>query len=99
MSAKFTPGPWNHSAYQVDADDGTIICNMSGWRSQNTSTANAALIAAAPELYAQVERDRDAAARKVQEANSIGINERLMTEARAQLAALDALLAKARGEA
>jgi hypothetical protein len=50
MSAKHTPGPWDSSTYEVEANDGTLICNMSGWKSPEASKANARLIAAAPEL-------------------------------------------------
>lgn len=56
---KFTPGPWSEVSAQIRAASGSVVCEVfsqpadAGKRyGYGVSDANAALIAAAPELYA-----------------------------------------------
>lgn len=60
---KFTPGPWSEVSAQIRAASGSVVCEVfsqpadAGKRyGYGVSDANAALIAAAPELYAALER-------------------------------------------
>lgn len=48
--SKHTDGPWECGGYSVEAADGSLICNMSGWRNAGANKANERLIAAAPDL-------------------------------------------------
>lgn len=50
MGQAHTKGPWSAGNRQVEADDGTLICSLSGWKNEGVSKANARLIAAAPDL-------------------------------------------------
>lgn len=59
---KFTPGPWSEVSAQIRAASGSVVCEVfsqpadAGKRyGYGVSDANAALIAAAPELYAALE--------------------------------------------
>ena len=47
---KHTAAPWHHGGYEIQDDKGALICNLSGWRGEQQTLANARLIAAAPEL-------------------------------------------------
>ena len=47
---KHTAAPWHHGGYEIQDDKGALICNLSGWRGEQQTLANAKLIAAAPEL-------------------------------------------------
>jgi hypothetical protein len=47
---KHTAAPWHQGGYEVQDDKGALICNLSGWRGEQQTLANARLIAAAPEL-------------------------------------------------
>lgn len=51
-----TRGPWHQNSYQVEADDGSLICHMSGWRGPKFTEANARLIAAAPTMHEEMQR-------------------------------------------
>jgi hypothetical protein len=64
-TAKHTPGPWttyfpSEESREVRADGGVIVARIPAWGigadSYNATQANAALIAAAPELLAVIER-------------------------------------------
>lgn len=53
MTQRHTPGPWINGGYRIDVDraDGLSgICEMLDWMGEDEMKANAALIAAAPEL-------------------------------------------------
>ena len=59
---KFTPGPWSEVSAQIRAASGSVVCEVfsqpadAGKRyGYGVSDANAALIAAAPELYAALD--------------------------------------------
>ena len=61
MSAKHSPGPWHESGIAIEDGDGYTVCIMgeidgfeSGYDPCENSTANARLIAAAPELLAEL---------------------------------------------
>jgi hypothetical protein len=47
---KHTAAPWHQGGYEVQDDKGALICNLSGWRGEQQTLANARLIAAAPDL-------------------------------------------------
>ena len=47
---KHTAAPWHQGGYEIQDDKGALICNLSGWRGEQQTLANARLIAAAPEL-------------------------------------------------
>jgi len=47
---KGTLGKWRGGGRQVEADDGTLICHMSGWKNESITRANENLISAAPDL-------------------------------------------------
>jgi hypothetical protein len=59
--SKFTPGPWKLGRCgQILGEDGEFICsarkrNITQYQKSPTEKANAALIAAAPELYEALE--------------------------------------------
>ena len=50
--SKHTPGPWHQGRYEVQDDKGALVANLSGWRGEQQTLANARLIAATPENYA-----------------------------------------------
>ncbi len=61
MSAH-TPGPWSHSADSVDPEwtivtghGGLVVANVNDVNDEEKHTANARLIAAAPELLAELQ--------------------------------------------
>jgi hypothetical protein len=91
METEFTPGPWKIVEDRVPSSlevfgGTTAICEC--WRRANpeTETANAHLIAAAPDMYEALEKLRD---RYVQVIGNEGI----------ECYVANAALAKARGEA
>jgi len=57
-----TPGPWAENACEIQAQDGSPICEMLAWPEDSgvnypyspVADANARLIAAAPELLAEM---------------------------------------------
>ena len=56
---KWTPGPWQRSGWSVLCQSHTVVCNILPWDSsgcREEDSANAHLIAAAPELYDSLER-------------------------------------------
>lgn len=57
---KFTPGPWRKSFTTVDCGRGRYI-NQIWWKHKDVAEAeaNAALIAAAPEMYTELARIED----------------------------------------
>jgi hypothetical protein len=80
-----THGPWDYCGYEVMDGKGATICNMSGYRPENATKANARLIAAAPDLLEAC----------------IGLCHDDLTceQFSARLAFAQATIAKARGEA
>ena len=53
---KHTAAPWHHGGYEIQDDKGALICNLSGWRGEQQTLANARLIAAAPELLEELKQ-------------------------------------------
>ena len=53
---KHTAAPWHHGGYEIQDDKGALICNLSGWRGEQQTLANAKLIAAAPELLEELKQ-------------------------------------------
>lgn len=43
---EYTTEPWHAGGYEIEADDGSLICNMSGWRNPAANKANARRIVA-----------------------------------------------------
>lgn len=54
---KYTRGPWHQGTdiRQIQSEDGTIICNVSGSVTNSSVSADSKLIAAAPELLEALE--------------------------------------------
>jgi hypothetical protein len=53
-NTKWTQGPWQRSGWSVLCQSHTVVCNILPWDSsgcREEDSANAHLIAAAPELY------------------------------------------------
>jgi len=90
-ATKWTPGPWvaEQKGTRVLAKDDriTIVCEVTGSVSNKTTTADAALIAAAPELYDALRLLEDVE----RNCGGLAIFQAAMCKARAALA-------KARGE-
>ena len=53
---KHTAAPCHHGGYEIQDDKGALICNLSGWRGEQQTLANAKLIAAAPELLEELKQ-------------------------------------------
>jgi hypothetical protein len=54
---KYTPGPWRSGGCEVREANGCLICDLAvAKRHSNETEANARLIAAAPEMYAILNR-------------------------------------------
>ncbi|MBX3047003.1 MAG: hypothetical protein KF698_08415 [Anaerolineales bacterium] len=86
---KFSPGPWHintASGVQIFPATGASVCELNILEAKEENLANAALIAAAPELYAAL----DALVNPEEGISVKGVNQRF-EEAKA-------ILAKARGE-
>jgi hypothetical protein len=47
---KHTAAPWHQGGYEIQDDKNALVCNLSGWRGEQQTLANARLIAAAPDL-------------------------------------------------
>lgn len=104
MSTKFTPGPWSGGKEvflrTVELESVGLSLLFGSFRTEEAK-ANAHLIAAAPELYAALETARDYVASELhlerqkfegyEQASDIASIE-------ADIATIDAALAKARGE-
>lgn len=101
METKFTPGPWKVEPVNYDGDGGTLVrfngvCIANVWgvleyrQVDEESSANAHLIAAAPELYEAMEDLLTVLADRKYK----GFEARLESHSRIARAAL----AKARGE-
>ena len=53
MTTKHTPGPWIITGSMISSDDDTTVCLLTSYRNMTPKqAANAALIAAAPDLLA-----------------------------------------------
>jgi len=95
--AKFTKGPWLVCGYEVkikvDFNDGWFpICSLTVF---NEAKANANLIAAAPDMYDQIEESNDCMMALADTLASYGHNVHDLIE---QVKRNQQLLAKARGE-
>lgn len=55
--SKHTPEPWHAGGYEVQCDKGTTICNMSGWKGEGITRANASRIVACVNACAGVDTD------------------------------------------
>ncbi len=93
---KFTPGPWAKDKYgQLKNPDGNPVdvwgCGLSIASRSTETEANAALIAAAPDLYAALEELDEVFCTQADTRDE-------RTRARKALIAARAALAKARGE-
>ena len=88
---RWTPGPWacHPSAFMADGDDKRAYFIVSGLGFSGKADANAHLIAAAPELYEELEKAR----RTIQALIDDGYTGYLEFRN-----SIDAALAKARGE-
>ena len=60
---KFTPGPWTYGNYtdfleiqNTDPCNPKEVCYIDDWTDEQEAAANAALIAAAPEMYARLKQ-------------------------------------------
>jgi hypothetical protein len=60
--SKHTPGPWIITGSMISSDDDTTVCLLTSYRDMTPrQTANARLIAAAPELLRALQEIVDAA--------------------------------------
>lgn len=98
MDAKFTKGEWKAiTQFQLEVNGGHITTQMSGDRFASVSEreANAHLIAAAPDMYKSLERQRKGLI------NLIGLNliqESHIESVRHEISLIDNELSRARGE-
>lgn len=53
--SEYTKEPWHASGYEVQQDNGSTICNMSGWKNQALTKANARRIVACVNACAGIE--------------------------------------------
>jgi len=83
---KHTASPWHHGGYEIQDDKGALICNLSGWRSEQQTLANARLIAAAPELLEALQAFDNAAKESTTIITFAGRSLKLLTQARAAIA-------------
>lgn len=94
LIAKHTPGPWAHCenvAGNIIGSDGVVICSVYGSEARaEEDDANQALIAAAPDLLAALDRAEAFIAGFEDDDTQEGIPE--------MLAAIRAAIAKAKGE-
>ena len=44
--SEHTKEPWYQCGYEIEADDGTTVCNMSGWKNKGQTIADAKRIVA-----------------------------------------------------
>jgi len=86
----FTPGPWVAKGGLIDTYDGIGVARV-------FNLNDVPLFLAAPDLYAEVERNRDRVQRLVESAQSYGMVSAIAV-ARAELDRIEALLKRARGE-
>jgi hypothetical protein len=96
----FTPGPWEAKLFHVHVEGKGIVCNVPNpWNDEAERQANARLIAAAPDLYGQLESgqtDLDLLRRAIEENDP---KAELLIRVTDLWKRNEASLAKARGEA
>ena len=88
--SKHTPGPWRASEHQVLGPVGTFHRVAGG-----ATIDDALLIAAAPDLYAELQAAHDALDSVLTWANLSEVHRRMITE---RVNAIELLLSKARGQ-